>query len=67
MKVDFKRLSQLVSAVAVWHNFNNSAEKFISSGPIANTPVRSNEQVEIVLFENSLKMFYELKCQDILS
>ena len=60
MKVDFKGFSQLVSAMTVWNNFYDASKKFLSSSPIANTSVRRNEKIKIVLLENSLEMFNEL-------
>ena len=60
MEVDFESLSQLVPTMTVWHNLNNSTEKFFGSSPIAYTSVRRNKQIKIILFENSLEMLDKL-------
>lgn len=67
VEIDLKCLANLVSAVRVWNNFNNSSEELLSTCSVADAFVWRNEEIKITLFEDLLEQLDELQGQNVLS
>jgi len=67
VQVDLKGLSELISAVCIWDDFDDSTEQLVFSCSVANDLVRGNIQVQVAFREDLLEEFDELESQDILT
>jgi len=67
VEIDLKGFSDLISAVCVGHNLNNTTEKVLGACSVADAFIRRHKQVKIAFFEYLLEELDKLQGKDILS
>jgi hypothetical protein len=60
VKIQLESLAQLVSAVAVWYDFNDAAEQVLVPCPVAYAVIWTDIEVQVALLEDFLEELYDL-------
>ena len=67
MQIDLKGFTELITAVRIGDDFNQTSEHAIITRSITDALVGHNVEVEIALLEDFLEKLDDLECKDVLA